>query len=71
MLNDKIMAGVNLQNIVTRLTYCCVLLKIVHGNMESGDIRASAIGGVSDLLESICKDFRADIEGAEDANKPE
>lgn len=64
-MNDKIMAAGNLEDIVSRLTCCNALLFTVHMNMTDGHI-CNALGGVCDLLESICRDFRADIEAAED-----
>ena len=65
-MNDKILARVNLENIVSRLTNCIALMKVVHTNAANGEVSA-ALGGVCDLLEGILRDFMADVESAADA----
>lgn len=66
-MNDKILAGVNLENIVSRLTNCLALMKVVHTNAANGEASAAALGGVCDLLEGLLRDFMADVESAADA----
>lgn len=68
-MDDKIMAGGNLNNIVLRLSCCLSLLRVVHeaigergGNAEACD----ALAATSDLLECILRDFDADIDSAKD-----
>lgn len=65
MIEDKIMAGGNLDNIVARLTYCGALLDALIAAMGDNKM-VDALSGVHDLLNSICRDFQADIDGAED-----
>lgn len=68
-MNDKIMAGGNLDNIVSRLDCCAALLRVLHASMgESGgpDWLRNALAGACDLLETINRDFQADIDAAED-----
>ena len=62
---DKIMAGGNLDNIMARLIYCGALLDALIGAMDDNGM-VDALSGVHDLLNSICRDFQADIDGAED-----
>lgn len=62
-MSDKIMAGVNLENIMSRLNRCCALLDAV---IAGSTVSVEAVGGIRDLLKGICVDFQADIEGAED-----
>ncbi len=66
MKNDKIMAGDNLDNIMTRLTCCCALLDAVRWSMDSGGNMEDALYGATDQLRCICRDFQADIDAAED-----
>lgn len=66
MKYDKIMAGGNLDNIVTRLNGCRALLYLLYESAGTSAISGDAINGVCDLLEMICRDFQADIDGAED-----
>lgn len=66
MKYDKIMAGGNLENIVSRLTGCQLLLCILVESAEYSTTRVEVLQGVADLLESICRDFQADIDAAED-----
>lgn len=62
---DKIVAGGNLENIMSRLIYCGALLDALIAAMSDNSM-ADALAGVHDLLNSICRDFQADIDGAED-----
>jgi len=61
------MAGGNLDNIMGRLICCRALLDAIRWAMtdESSTIE-DALAGAGDLLTSICKDFEADIDAAED-----
>lgn len=63
-MNDKIMAGGNLENTVNRLTGCRILLYILAEQAECSETPTEALQSVADLLESICKDFQADIDAA-------
>lgn len=65
-MNDKIMAGGNLDNIVARLNGCRALLYLLYKSAGTSTISEYAINGVCDLLEMICRDFQADIDSAED-----
>lgn len=65
MKYDKIMAGGNLENIMARLVYCSALLDVLIGAMGDNGMM-DALAGVHDLLNSINRDFRADIDAAED-----
>ena len=69
-MNDKIMAGGNLDDIVGRLTACIGLLHVIHANMpvDAGDLSES-LYAACDLLECITRDFKADIDGAEEVDK--
>lgn len=62
-MNDKIMAGGNLENIMNRLNRCCALLDAVTAGST---VSVEAVGGIRDLLKDICVDFQADLDGAED-----
>ena len=64
-MNDKIMAGGNLENIVARLIYCGALLDALIGAMGENNM-VDALAGVHYLLKSINRDFQADIDAAED-----
>ena len=65
MTENKIMAGENLDNIVGRLIRCRAVLDTLI--MAVGDDPlADTVAGVRDLLDSIIRDFQADIDGAED-----
>ena len=66
MKYDKIMAGDNLENIVSRLTGCRLLLCILTDQAECSTPPTEVLQSVANLLESICRDFQADIDGAED-----
>lgn len=66
-MNDKIMAGGNLENILARLGCCHSLLDTVRWDMEGKcKTHEEALFAVSDLLGIICRDFAADIDAAED-----
>lgn len=66
MKYDKIMAGGNLDNIVSRLNGCRALVDTLREIVGVSTISEEALGGISDLLEMICRDFQADIDAAED-----
>ena len=67
---DKIMAGGSLDDIVGRLTCCHAVLDVIRMDMEAEKV-ADAIAGACDLLNSIIRDFQADIDSAEDYPCPE
>ena len=64
--HDKIMAGGNLENIMNRLNGCLALLDALYVAADCSVFSEEAIEAVHDLLEAIYKDFKADIEAAED-----
>lgn len=66
MINDKIMAGSSLENVVTRLKGCLALLWVLHASSGASSIPEDAINGVCDLLETICRDFQTVVDTAED-----
>ncbi|MDE7245112.1 MAG: hypothetical protein K2O18_14225 [Oscillospiraceae bacterium] len=65
-MNDKIMAGGNLDNIADRLTCGVSLVCMLCEVVGTSSITEEALRGVGDLFESIVRDFRADIAAAED-----
>ena len=68
-MNDKVMAGGNLGNIVLRLSCCLSLLRVVHatiGDRGGDDEACDALNAVCDLLDGITRDFQADIDAADD-----
>lgn len=67
-MNDKIMAGGNLENIMARLFACCATFRVIHSSMDrkTGGDSIDALYGSCDLLRSIVEDLQADIDGAED-----
>lgn len=67
MIADKIMAVGNLDNIVGRLIRCRAVLDAIQMAMGD-DSLVDAVAGVCDLLDGISRDFRADIDGADDYN---
>lgn len=66
MKYDKIMAGGNLENIMSRLKGCRLLLCILTEHAECSETPSEVLQSAADLLESICRDFQADIDAAED-----
>lgn len=66
MSEGKIMSEGNLENIVSRLTGCRLLRCILSEHAECSVTRVEVLQSVADLLESICRDFQADIDAAED-----
>ena len=62
MMDEKIIAGGNLSNILCRL-YCCIaIFEFVQG--EATEIIVDALYGACDLLKCITKDLEEDIERA-------
>ena len=66
MNHDKIISEGNLDSIAGRLTACGAILHVIHTGMGSSGDLSEALYGACDLLESICRDFLADIEAAGD-----
>jgi len=62
----KIMAASSLDDIMIRLTCCCASLDAVHRAMDDSNNMQDALYGTTDQLRSICRDFQADIDAAED-----
>lgn len=52
----------NLHEIVSRLNCGCALLDAIRGSSGISVASGDTLSGISDLLECICRDFRADIE---------
>lgn len=69
-MNDKIMAGDTLENIVYRLSCGVSLVNMLSEVPGGGAIPEEAIRGVGDLFEAIVRDFRAGIDSAEDYQEP-
>ena len=67
-MNDKIMAGGNMENIMTRLWACCATLRVIHSSMDRKTDADSidALYGACDLLRGIVEDLQADIDAADD-----
>jgi len=65
MKYDKIIPGGSLDNIVGRLIHCRAVLDTIQMAMGD-DPLVDTIAGVCDLLDSINRDFQADIDGAKD-----
>lgn len=65
-MNDKIMSMGNMEDIVKRLNGCRSLLYMLGEVAEASTVPVEAIDGISDLLNSICRDLCADIEIAVD-----
>lgn len=66
-MNDKIMTGGNLNDIVTRLGCCHTILTTLWRAMAEDDINGTwpdALYGCADLLNSICRDLEAAIYAA-------
>lgn len=64
-MEDKIMAGGNLEEIMNRMIGCHAVLEVIHQAAGKSSL-ADAIAGAVDLMRSICMDFEADISAAED-----
>ena len=65
-MNDKIMAGKNLENVYMRLTACLAMFRVIHDDMDDCGDLCEAMYGACDLLQGILNDFEADMEAAED-----
>lgn len=66
-MDSVIVSGCNLDDIVARLYCCRSLLDVVRSDMEGNDKdHEEALFGVSSFLGSICRDFQAEIDSAED-----
>lgn len=63
---NKIMPDGNLENIMHRLNGCYALVNALHEIASDTAVSDAALCGVLDLLDGIRRDFRADIDGAED-----
>lgn len=60
-----------LEDIICRLKGCSALLHLLYESAGASAISEDAISGVCDLLESICRDFQADIDNAgKEADRP-
>lgn len=63
---NKVMNIENLDEIMTRLDGCSSLLYLLYESAGMSCVPDKAIGAVCDLLNGIRKDFRADVEAAEE-----
>jgi len=59
MVNNKIMSGDTLEDILTHLIECRALLRLLAGSAELDDIAANAVNGVCNLLDAIYLDCQA------------
>lgn len=64
---SKLMAVGNLENIMNRINGCRSLVDMLMKVAGTFAIPVDALSGISDLLETICRDFQADIDCADDA----
>lgn len=64
-MEDKIMAGGNLEEIMGRMIGCHAVLEVIH-KAAGESTMADAIAGAVDLMRSIYMDFEADVSCAED-----
>jgi len=65
-MNRKIMNIDTLEDTVSRMEGCRVLLNVLTENAGISSTPEEALQGLADLLGSICRDFQADIDTAED-----
>lgn len=61
---NKIKTVDNLENIMDRLKGCASLIFMLCEVVENSTIPSEALRSVGDLLESICRDFRVEIDNA-------
>lgn len=66
MSNKVIMETDNLHDILNRMKNCSSLIYMLCEVVEYSSIPESALSGIGDLLNSICKDFDGNIGCAED-----
>ncbi|MCM1234385.1 MAG: hypothetical protein NC489_30155 [Ruminococcus flavefaciens] len=66
MVDYLILTVGNLEDITLRLNSCRALFRTLHAEAERGSLSAEALYGACDLLDSICRDFEADIDGADE-----
>lgn len=67
----KIMPVGNLENTTARMKGALALVYLLCESVEVSTISEDAVRGVADLLETVCRDFQADIDAAEDVNREE
>ncbi len=67
----KIMTVSSLENSTERLKGVLAVVYLVCGIVEVSGIPEDAVRGVADLLETVCRDFQADIDAAENVNREE
>lgn len=63
---NKVMSTDNLNDIIHRLSGCHALVNALYEIAGVTTISEDALSGVLDLLDGIRRDFRADIDSAED-----
>ncbi len=67
-MEDKIMAGGNLEEVLERMGRACALLRCAYQSAKGGDFIPDALGAVCDLMEGLHRDFQADVEAAEEVD---
>lgn len=67
----KIMTVSSLENSTERLKGVLALVYLLCEIVEVSSIPEDAVRGVADLLETVCRDFQADIDAAENVNREE
>ncbi len=68
-MTNKIMNGDRLDNTLGRLICCAAVFNVLHADMAGGDICVDALAGAVDLLETITRDFEADMKAAADYDR--
>lgn len=66
MSKELIMHADRLQEIMHRLRGGIALLYALYEAAGVSGVSETAIGGMCDLLECICRDFQTDVDAAED-----
>ena len=65
-MNGRIMNAGNLEEIMRRLNGLAGLLQTVYEAAGESPVSDDTVGGLLDLLDGIRRDFRADIDSAEE-----
>lgn len=65
-MNGRIMNAGSLEEIMRRLNGLAGLLQTVYESAGMSSVSEDTVGGLLDLLDGIRRDFRADIDSAEE-----